>query len=454
LVKDALIETFDGRSTTLKGGYLYTEGGKFVAVGKKEQVMPVAAHPEFSIDGRGKLVMPGFVNTHVHLAQSLLRGLVPDDVKLMEWLTKWVWPIQASFTGYDGVLSARLALAEMIRAGTTAFVATSINGRYDPDGVARAVLDSGMRAALGRQVMDVPGYATKGSVIPEGLVEDPERSLSSFRQLHKRWDGREGRIWIWLSPRSPGACTDELYGRLAQHLHEYDAGVTMHLAEVRDDLKFFNERGTTPSSFLRSHRLLKPKAIYVHCVWITVRDMMDMARAGCSVSHNPSSNMKLGSGIAPVSSMIEHGVNVTLGTDGGPSNDSYDLIREAKVATLLQKVANLDPSAFSFSQALEAAISNGYRALGIDGTAGKIREGYDADFIVLDLRRPHLIPSLGHLSNLVYSACGSDVRDVVVGGQPLMMDGKLLTLDEEEILDRSEEEAAKILERAGLVPSS
>jgi 5-methylthioadenosine/S-adenosylhomocysteine deaminase len=450
LVKDATVATFDGRSRVLKSAWVWVEDGRYAKVGSAEEVRPFARHPDISIEGQGKVVMPGFVNTHVHLAQSLLRGAVPDDVRLLDWLRKWVWPLQGSFEGEDGVVSAQLALLEMIKAGTSAFVATSVNGRYDPGKVVKAVHGSGIRCALGRQVMDIPGYASEKDALPSSLVEEKEASIRSFKELHRRWNGRDGRIWIWLSPRTPGACSDALFVEISDLLREFDSGLTMHLAEIRDDVAYFASRATTPSAFLHSRGLLRPKTVYVHCVWLSKDDILEFAKRGSTISHNPSSNMKLGSGIAPVAEMLKAGVNVTLGTDGGPSNDTYDLLRECKLAALLQKVKLSDPRAMGYLDVLRMGVTNGYKALGIGEAAGTIEEGKEADFIVFDMTRPHLVPAIDPLSNIVYAATGQDVIDLFVGGRAIMLDRKVLTLDEEEVVEKAAKRASSLFERAAI----
>jgi 5-methylthioadenosine/S-adenosylhomocysteine deaminase len=450
LVRDASVATFDQRSRFYESASVYVEDGRFMKVGRPEEVRPLAVHPDVVIDGRNKLVMPGFVNTHVHLAQSLLRGSVPDNVTLLDWLTRWVWPLQGNFEGEDGRVSAELTLLEMIKGGTTAFIATSINGRYGPDKVAEAVHASGIRAALGRQVMDIPGYASKKEALPASLQEDKEVSLKSFEALRRRWDGKDGRLWIWLSPRTPGACTDSLFKEVSAILDERGSGLTMHLAEIQDDIVYFRDRGTTPAGFLDRMGLLKDKTVYVHCVWLSDADIRRFAKGGSTISHNPSSNMKLGSGIAPVTKMLKAGANVALGTDGGPSNDTYDMLRECKLAALLQKVASRDPRALGYSDALTMAITNGYRSMGLVGVAGRVESGYKADFIIIDLDSPHLTPSPNPLSNIVYSATGQDVSHVFVDGRALMLGRKVTTLDEKKVLREARKSAASLVARAGL----
>ncbi len=452
LVKHACIATVDGSNRILKDGALYTEDDRIGAVGRTEEVLKVASRPEFVIEGNGKAVLPGLVNTHVHLAQGLLRGLVPDTISLIEWLKDWVWPLQGNFKGEDGVVSSQLTILEMLNSGTTSFVATSVHTRYNPEAIAEVVLKSGIRAALGKQTMDVPGYAGHESILHPGMVEDKERSLKLFMDLYRKWNGKGGRVWIWLSPRTPGACSDDLYKELAEIKKEYNTGLTMHLAEVTDDIKYFRSRGTSPAKFVEGFGLVGPKTIYVHCVWFEDEDIEIFARTSTSVSHNPSSNAKLGSGIAPIVKMLNRGVNVALGTDGGPSNDSYDMIREMRLASLLQKVINLDPKAIDLLKVLRIATINGAKAMGVDHMIGSLEVDKKADFIVVDMKRAGLTPTINPLSNIIYSGTGRDVKDVVIDGQFVKKDWRVLTLNDEEVLKRAEERAETLLERAGKKP--
>jgi cytosine/adenosine deaminase-related metal-dependent hydrolase len=270
--------------------------------------------------------------------------------------------------------------------------------------------------------------------------------------MYRKWDGKEGRVWVWLSPRTPGACSDSLYKELSELKEEYDVGLTMHLAEVKEDIEYFRSRGTTPAKFVKQLGLVGPKTVYVHCVWFEDEDIEIFAKTGTSISHNPSSNAKLGSGIAPISKMVRKGVNVTIGTDGGPSNDDYDMIREMKMALLLQKVRELDPTNLELSTVLRMATINGARALGLERELGSLEVGKKADFIVIDIRKPHLTPTISPLSNLIYSGTGMDVKDVVVDGRFIKKDGKVLSLNEEEVLERAEEHARRLYERVEKEP--
>ncbi len=445
LIKGAYIVTANDKNEIIKGGDVYIDDGQIVEVGKG-----IKERAEHVIDGKDKLVMPGLINTHVHLAQGILRGLVPDNVALIEWLKDWVWPLQGNIDEEIMEVSTKLTLLEMINTGTSSFVATSINARYGTERVIEEVYKSGVRAAIGKQIMDIPGYADKPQILHKGLIEDPDLSLKIFNEMHSRWHGKDNRMWIWFSPRTPGAVSDELYRKIGEIVREKDSGVTMHLAEVRDDIRYFSGRGTTPGRFVRDLGMVGRKFVYVHGVWLNEEDMDIFARTGTTVSHNPSSNSKLGSGIAPVRAMIARGVNVALGTDGGPSNDSYDMVREMRLALLLQKVNSLDPTAIDVLTAVRMATRNGAFAMGIEDLVGQIKPGMRADIAVFNMRAPHLMPSVNPLSNLIYSGQGSDCTDLIVDGRFLKMSGKVLTINEEEVYEKANKYAEELLRRAEL----
>ncbi len=444
LIKDSTIVTANKKNEIIKNGSVLIENGEIVDVGKSVS----SSGAELVI--KDKLVFPGLINTHVHLAQGILRGLVPDNVALIEWLKNWVWPLQGNMSGEIMDISTKLTLLEMINSGTSSFVATSINARYNVDRTIENVYRSGMRAAIGKQIMDTPGYADKPQILHQGLVEDAETSFKIYEQMYRKWHNKNNRMWMWFSPRTPGAVSDELFKRIAETVKEHKSGVTMHLAEVRDDIRYFASRGKSPGKFLKDVGMVGRNYVYVHGVWLNDDDMYIFAKSGTSISHNPSSNSKLGSGIAPVTTMIKRGVNVTIGTDGAPSNDGYDLVREMKLALLLQKVSNLDPQAMSVLDMIKVATINGAWSMGIDNITGSIEKGKRADVAIFNVKAPHLVPSIAPVSNLIYSGAGMDCTDLIVDGKFLKRDGKVLTVDEEEVYDKANAMGVELLSRANL----
>jgi cytosine/adenosine deaminase-related metal-dependent hydrolase len=397
------------------------------------------------------LVLPGLIDTHIHLAQALIRGCA-DDVSLVDWLRKFVWPLQGNFDSEDGRVSAELCMLEMIKSGTTTFLESLLHSRYGLDGVALSVEKSGMRGILSKTVMGLPSYGTENNIMHPGMVEEPEECLREVEGYFKRWNSRgNGRIRVWYGARSLGGCTPELYRQIAEGSQRLGTGVTIHLSEVQEDVRYAKEEfGKMPAEFMDEVGLVGPNIVFAHGVWLTENEWRILARKGASVAHCPSSNTKLASGIASIPEMMGAGVNVSLGCDGGPSNNCYDMIREMKTASLLQKVRLLDPRIISAETALEMATINGARALGLQNEIGSIEAGKKADMILINLREPHLVPTFNPISNLIYAGEGSDVDTVIIDGRIIMENRIVKTLDENTILQQASEGGQRLLERAGI----
>ncbi|MEZ0394678.1 MAG: amidohydrolase [Desulfurococcaceae archaeon] len=450
-VRGGWIITMDKDRRVIKEGAVAIEDGKIAAVGKREALdRDYRYHSDVIIDATRDVVMPGLVNTHVHLAQALLRACA-DYLPLIRWLKERVWPLQGNYRPNEALASARLAALEMMLTGTTTFLETGLVGRYGPDNIIEAVHGMGLRAAVARHVMDMSGYALEKGIIHEGLVESGEQSFNDTIRLYHKYHGRDNRIWIWFGPRTPGAVSVELYRKISEKARELGTGITMHLAEVREDVEYTTkEFGKRPVEFAHWVGLTGRNVVLVHVVWADDDEISLLSRTGTTVSHNPSSNMKLGSGMARVSEMLRAGVNVALGTDGGPSNNDYDLLREMKHAALLQPARTLDPRSISAEEVLEMATINGARALGIDRLVGSVEPGKEADIIVVDYWQPHLRPLSNPISHVVYSATGRDVKHVIVGGRLLVFNGRPLTVDYDEVLEEAERAAWELYSRAGI----
>jgi cytosine/adenosine deaminase-related metal-dependent hydrolase len=399
----------------------------------------------------GNVLMPGLIDTHVHLAQAMIRGCA-DDLGLLDWLIKRVWVLQGSYTEEDGKASAALCALEMIKSGTTSFIECMLAEVYGFDGVAETIIESGMRAALGKIVMDLPAYAHAENVMHPGMVEDGETSVNNTLAAYDKWDGAaDGRIQVWFGPRTPGGVTPGLYDQISTLARERDMGITIHLSEVREDLQYAVNQGyRSPIDFAQAHGLLGPRSVLAHCVWTDPNDWKLMAETGTHVTHNPASNGKTSTGIAPVHGLLAAGVNVTLGCDGGPSNNSYDMIRDMRLVSYLANLREEEPTVVPAETVLEMATINGARAMGIEDQVGSIEVGKRADFIVIDMDKPHLTPAPDPVSTIVYAAHGSDVDTVVIDGQLVMQSRKVLTLDEESILGDARRRFPQVMKRGGL----
>ena len=433
-----------------RDGAVFIQNDRILFVGKADEARRLGK-AELEIDARNMLVLPGLIDTHVHLAQALIRGCA-DDASLIDWLKKYVWPLQGNFEAEDGRASAELCMLEMIKSGTTTFLESLLHSRYGFDGIAESLEASGMRGILSKTVMGLSAYGSERNIMHPGMVEDAETCLQDAETHFKRWNGAgDGRIKVWYGARSLGGCTPQLYRQIASGADHLGTGVTMHLGEVRQDTEYTRkEFGKTPVEFMSEVGLVGPRVVFAHGVWLTDIDWAILAARGPSVAHCPSSNLKLASGIAKVPEMMKAGVNVSLGCDGGPSNNCYDMIREMKTASLVQKARLLDPLIMNAETVLEMATINGAKALGLQKEIGSIETGKKADLVLVGVDKAHLTPHLNPVSNLVYSAQGADVETVIIDGKVVMEHRRVMTLNDDKILREANYRAAKLLERTGI----
>ena len=450
LIEDAIIVTMDPQRRVVHGGTIFIEDGRIAEV-KAGGPGKSAREAELKIKAKGMAVIPGLIDTHMHLAQSLLRGCA-DDLSLVDWLKKRVWPIQAAFTEEDGRVSAELSMLEMMKTGTTSFIGVDVVSRYGFDGIANAVAKAGMRGALAKSIMDSPGYGRKGSIMPGGLVEDKDATIKEAEAMIRKWNGvKGGLVKAWVAPRSLGGCSEGLYEEVAERAREQPTRVTMHLGEVREDVRYAKKNfGTTPFEFIEKVGLAGPRSTFAHMVWLSDSDVMRVAKTRANVAHCPSSNSKLASGIAKVPELLDAGANVGLGCDGAPSNNSYDMVREMKLAAVIQKARLLDPLTMPAATVLEMATLNGARAMGMEREVGSVAVGKRADLALINLKSPHLVPFRDMISSLVYAAMGSDVDTVLVDGKVLVSGGKALTLDEAKIVNDAQRLQDELISRSGV----
>lgn len=442
--------TVDAQRRIILDGALAVEGERFVAVDKTQVLRERFPHAQRT-DLRGRVVTPGLVNSHVHLAQAMIRGCA-DDMELLEWLGKRVWVLQGNYTAEDGRTSAELCILEMLKSGTTAFVESMLAECYGFDGIADVVARSGIRATLSKIVMDVGTYASRDNWMHPGMIEDREISLKNTLAMHEKWNGAaNGRIQVWFGPRTPGGVSSELYREISALARERGMGITVHLAEVQADRAYLQEHfHRTPAQYAEDVGLVGPNVLLVHTVWMDSDDIAILARTGTHVSHNPVSNAKLASGIAPVPEMLAAGVNVTLGTDGGPSNNTYDLVHDMRWASYLHKARTLNPLLMPAESVLEMATLRGARSLGLEREIGSLEVGKQADFVTFDLDKPHVVPHSDPVSTLVCSGSGADVDSVVIQGQMVVQGREVLTMDETRILREATSRAKAVWQRAGI----
>ncbi len=426
IIKNGTILTLDSKNSILENGFLCIRGDSIFKIGTGN---PTSFKAEKIIDAEGGLILPGLVNCHTHAAMSLFRGLA-DDLPLMEWLNNYIFPAESKMDAefvYTGTL---LALAEMIMSGTTTFCDMYL---FEEE-VAKAARKAGVRCLVGEVLYDFPS-PNYGPV---------EKGLEYTESLIQKWTN-DPIVSIAVEPHSLFTCSPELLTASNELALKYNVPLIIHVAETLTEVAEIKEKyGKTPVMYLDSLGLLGPHLIADHCVHVEDADIKTMAVHGVNVVHNPESNMKLASGIAPVPQMLSQGLTVGLGTDGCASNNNLDLFSEMDTAAKLHKVNTLNPTVMDALSVLKMATIQGARALGLQDITGSLEVGKKADVIVIDTHKPHLTPMYNPTSHLVYAARGNDVRHSIINGQPVMEDRKLLTLDLAEIIARAREMSIRV----------
>ena len=385
------------------------------------------------IDGEGKVLLPGFVNTHTHLSMTLFRGLA-DDLSLDTWLNDHIWPMEANLNGDYCYAGALLGAVELIKSGTTTFS----DMYFYMEDVARAVDEAGIRAVLSYGMIDFGDAERREAEIKENLT------------LFENCNGMaDGRIKVFFGPHSPYTASEELLIKVRQLADEYNMGIHIHVSETQKEINDVSEeKGLRPFEYLDKIGFLGPDVVAAHSVWLSDEEIEIIKKHDVKISHNPCSNMKLASGIAPVSKLMENDICVSIGTDGASSNNNLDLIEELKTASLLQKVSTLDPNVLNSHEAIAMGTSKGAEALGLADEIGSIEVGKKADIILIDTNSANMVPDSSTLtSNIIYSANGSNVDTTICNGKILMENKKLTVLDEQEIYDKARE-AIKNLKEA------
>ncbi len=428
LIKGATIITLDQEDNIFVGDVLI-EAGWITRLTRSNPNSPeksASKEADIVIDGRGRALVPGFVQTHIHLCQTLFRGAA-DDLALIDWLKRRIWPMEAAHTPDSLYASARLGISEMIRGGTTC--ALTMETVHHTEAVFQAVDESGFRATVGKCMMD------KGEGVPEGLIETMSDSIAESIALLERWHDRaEGRIRYAFAPRFAVSCTRPLLERVAALSRERGVMVHTHASENRDEIRMIEtETGRRNIEYLHDVGLTAPHVLLAHCVWLDQREMEILRQTGTHVAHCPSSNLKLGSGFAPVAEMIERGISVSLGADGAPCNNRLDMFTEMRTAALIQKALR-GPEVIPAPVALRMATIEGARALGLSDRIGSIETGKRADLTLINLNRLHATPSSDPVSAIVYSATASDVETVLIDGRVVMRDRELKTMSEAQVL--------------------
>lgn len=436
LITNGTILTMDDTDSIVQGDLLIRDG-RLASIGQTGETADI------TIDAGGCAVLPGFVQTHIHLCQTLFRGAA-DDLPLLDWLKKRVWPMEAAHTPESVRASARLGVAELIKGGTTcALTMETVNHTEE---VFKVVEESGFRAIVGKCMMD------KGDDVPAALHEETENSINESVSLLTAWHGKaDGRIGYCFAPRFALSCTPELLTQVAKLAREHEVMVHTHASENKNECALVEgETGRRNVAYLDSLGLSGSHVVLAHCVHLDEAEFEILTNTHTNVAHCPSSNLKLGSGIAEIKRMLELGISVSLGADGAACNNRLDMFTEMRSMALLQKVLH-GPEAVPAQQALRMATHGGAKALGLAKEIGSLEIGKRADVIVVNLDSLHSTPNARDLvSALVYSAQATDVQSVVINGEIVMKDRVLRTLDEQAVVAEAARESSSLIKRAGI----
>jgi 5-methylthioadenosine/S-adenosylhomocysteine deaminase len=427
LIKNGTILTMDAQTSCIEAGFVGIRGDSISALGILGEK---ASRAKKVIDAGGGLILPGFINGHTHAAMSLFRGLA-DDLPLMDWLNHYIFPAEKRMNPEFISLGTQLACAEMILSGTTTFCDMYLF----EDAVAEAAQHAGMRCLVGEVLYDFPS-PNYGTI---------ERGFAYTESLIRKWKGHP-LVSVAVEPHSLFTCGPDLLKEANKIARTHDVPLIIHVAETSNEVSEVKKRyGITPLEHLNVLGILGPGLIADHCVHLSVSDIQLMADHGVRVVHNPESNMKLASGIAPVPEMLARGITVGLGTDGCASNNNLDLLTEMDMAAKLHKIRTMNPTVMDSITVLKMATLEGAKALGMSHLTGSIEIGKKADIIIIDVEnKPHLTPMYNPYSHLVYAARGNDVSHTIINGRLVMNKRRLLTMDLEDIITRSRQKAREV----------
>ncbi|HEY3365710.1 MAG TPA: amidohydrolase [Symbiobacteriaceae bacterium] len=431
LIKGGTVITVTGRDDVYDDGVVLIEDGLIRYAGPAAEAPKIEAGIK-TIDATGRIVMPGIVNTHCHAAMTLLRGYA-DDMKLMDWLTKHIWPIEDQMNGEDIYWGTALAAYEMLSGGITTF----LDMYFFADDCARAIQDTGIRGIIARGIIAVAG--------PSAAKERLDETRSAF---HK-WNGKaDGRISFMVGPHAPYTCPADTLEACADLADELGIGVHIHLAETAGEVDAaWDAWNASPIGYVHQLGLLTGRhVVAAHCVHASDEDISILAETGTGVAHCPVSNLKLASGVTPILAMRRAGVKVGFGTDGAASENMLHILgSEMRIAAIQAKNLEGDPSAFDAYDAVEMATLGGARVLGMEDEIGSLQPGKRADIVLMETNRPHLVPNHNPVGLVAYSMLPGDVAMTLVNGKVVYEKGKLITADGNEIMAKAVESAIRLV---------
>jgi len=419
IIDGRYVVTMDAANTIIENGAVAVDDGAIIAIGPRDEIHATHSSAQ-TLGGDNRVVLPGLVNGHQHAAMTILRG-VADDLALMDWLNNYMFPAEVEFVDAEFVrIGTELSCWEMIRGGTTTFV----DMYYFPDTIAEVVDSCGMRALISATVIDQRS--------PD--AEDAGDSISKGKGFIERWQGRNSRITPIFGPHANYTLNAEQLAATREAAAEFGAPISIHVSESPFELQYSQDTyGMTSIELLDSIGFFDGPTIAAHVVWPTAAEIPILVEKKVGVIHNPTSNMKLASGVAPVTDMLAAGVRVGLGTDGAASNNDLDMWEEMRLAALLQKVEQMNPEALSANTVLRMATVGGATAIGLGDSIGSLEVGKRADIIQVEFDDVHHVPTYDVVSHLVYVTDEQDVVSVVIDGKVVMRENELLTIDTERV---------------------
>ncbi|MDN5312066.1 MAG: 5-methylthioadenosine/S-adenosylhomocysteine deaminase [Thermoanaerobacteraceae bacterium] len=426
LIKNATLLSMGDKEEPVENVEVAIEKDKIKYIGE----VPEDFYAEKVIDARESLVMPGLIDGHTHIAMSLFRNYA-DDLPLMEWLKTRIWPLEEKLTAQDVYWGSMLGVAELIRSGVTCFS----DMYFFMEETAKAVEEAGIRAVLARGLV--------------GGDNDDGRRFEETRKLYKSWhNGAGGRIKVMVGPHAPYTCSPGYLRKVVGLARELNVGIHIHIAESADEVEeSLKNYGKSPVRHIYDLGLFDIPTVAAHCVHLSDEDIEILAENKVSVVNNPTSNLKLASGFAPVEKMIKKGINVALGTDGPSSNNNLNMFEEINLAAIINKSVNHDATSIPAITAIKMATVNGAKALGLEKEIASIEVGKKADLIIIDTQKPHFYPRHNIISAVAYSAQASDVKTVIVDGKIVMEDYEIKTIDTERIMFETEKAAKDLMRR-------
>jgi len=437
LIKNAIIVTMNRKRDIFRGD-VFVEDDCITRMGKLDDYTA-----DTIIDAKGQVLLPGFIQSHVHLCQVLFRGMA-DDLELLDWLKQRIWPLEGSHDEESLYYSALLGCAELLRGGTTSII--DMGTVRHTESIFNAVQQTGIRYLGGKCLMD-------HGDLPPTMIDSTEKALQESLELYHRWNNYDnGRIRYALCPRFAVSCSDNLLRQTASLAQQYQIPVHTHASENREEIKLVEkERGMHNIIYLDKLGLCNNRLVLAHCIHLYGDEMKILAHKQVNIAHCPSANLKLGSGIAPIPSLLNMGAQVSLGGDGAPCNNNLNMFMEMRLASLIQKPF-YGPRSMPAPTVLEMATLGGAKAMGLEKEIGSLEEGKKADMVLINLDGWHTRPqnAASFYSQLVYQAHASDVTATIVNGRLLMQNGHVLTIDEEKLKTAVEASIKRISQRAGL----